>query len=367
MGQPKQWLPLGGRPLLYWTLRAFQECPAVREVVLVVPGEDLERARREVVEAYGLAKVRRIVAGGAERQDSVLNGFRALSGRPDLVMVHDGARPLVSREVLERAIQATAEHGATLSAVPVRDTLKRVDGAGGVVATLEREGVWQAQTPQTFRYELLEEAFELALREGVRATDEAGLVERLGHRVQVVMGSPENFKVTTPEDVELAEILLKEDKLRVGSGYDSHRLTRGRRLILGGVEVPFELGLAGHSDADVVAHALSDALLGAAALGDIGTHFPDTDERWRGADSLKLLSRVAGMVREKGFEIINVDATIHAQAPRLAEHIPLMRERLAAAMGVKPGQVSLKAKSEEGLGPVGRGESITALAVALLK
>ncbi len=208
MGRPKQWLPLAARPLLYWTLAAFEACPEVTEVVLVVPEEDVERARREIVLRYRLAKVRRVVAGGAERQDSVLAGFRALTSRPDIVMVHDGARPLISREVLERAIAATIECGATCTAVPARDTLKRVNAAGEIEATLPREAVWQAQTPQSFRYELLEEAFEVAAREGAAATDEAGLVERLGHRVRVVMGSRRNFKVTTPEDLELAERLL---------------------------------------------------------------------------------------------------------------------------------------------------------------
>jgi 2-C-methyl-D-erythritol 4-phosphate cytidylyltransferase/2-C-methyl-D-erythritol 2,4-cyclodiphosphate synthase len=368
MGRPKQWLPLAGRPLLSWTLAAFENCPAIDDIVLVVPEADIERARREVVEPFGLSKVRCVVAGGEERQDSVLNGFRALPGRPDLVMVHDGARPLVSREVLERAIEATASHGATLCAVPARDTLKRVDEGGVVLATVDRDAIWQAQTPQTFRYELLEAAFERALREGVRATDEAGLVERLGHPVRVVLGSRENFKVTAPEDIALAErILVQEDKLRIGMGYDSHRLTRDRKLILGGVEIPFELGLAGHSDADVLAHAISDALLGAAALGDIGTHFPETDDRWRGADSLKMLAQITQLVRDKGFEIMNVDATVRAQRPKLAAHIPLMRERLAAAMKIDVDKVSVKAKTEEGLGPVGRGEMIGAQAVALLK
>jgi 2-C-methyl-D-erythritol 4-phosphate cytidylyltransferase len=210
MGRPKQWLPLAGRPLLAWTLAAFEACPEVAEVVLVVPAEDIDRAGLEVVEPYGFRKVGRIVAGGSERQDSVENGFAALTSRPDLVMVHDGARCLVTPEVLSRAVAATAEHGATLAAVPVRDTLKRVDEAGVVLATVEREGLWQAQTPQTFRFDLLEEAIECARREGFRGTDEAALVERLGHRVRVVLGSARNFKVTTPEDVALAERLLKE-------------------------------------------------------------------------------------------------------------------------------------------------------------
>jgi len=209
MGEPKQWLPLAGRPLLAWTLAAFEACPEVTQVVLVVPQSDIERARREIVEAYGLGKVGRIVAGGLERQDSVMNGFAALEGQPEIVMVHDGARPLVSPAVLARAIEATARHGATLVAVPARDTLKQVNGAGEVLATLPREGVWQAQTPQSFRYEWLAAAFELARRENVLATDEAGLVERCGQRVHIVLGERRNFKVTTPEDLELAERLLK--------------------------------------------------------------------------------------------------------------------------------------------------------------
>jgi len=212
MGRPKQWLTLAGKPLLYWTLAAFERCPEVSGVVLVVPGDDLERVRREIVEPHELRKVRRIVAGGAERQDSVRNGFEILAGSPpDIVVVHDGARPLVTPDILSRAVEATILHGATLVAVPVQDTLKRVNEAGAVLGTLRREGLWQAQTPQSFRYELLEEAYEAAHREGFLGTDEAALVERLGHTVHIVEGSRRNFKVTTPEDIELAERLLKED------------------------------------------------------------------------------------------------------------------------------------------------------------
>lgn len=212
MGAPKQWLNIAGRPLLCWTLAAFERCPEVDYVVLVVPEADIELARRRVVEPCGLAKVRAVAAGGAERQDSVWNGLQALSAPPpDIVMVHDGARPLIEPEVLTRAVRATIECGATLCAVPVRDTIKRVGPAGEVMKTLPREGLWQAQTPQTFRYDVLATAFEEARRENFVATDEAALVERLGHQVRVVMGARRNFKVTTPEDIELAERLLKED------------------------------------------------------------------------------------------------------------------------------------------------------------
>jgi 2-C-methyl-D-erythritol 4-phosphate cytidylyltransferase/2-C-methyl-D-erythritol 2,4-cyclodiphosphate synthase len=303
------------------------------------------------------------VAGGAERQDSVAAALAALGpGFAGTVLVHDGARPFASPQLFARVAAAAEEPGwdGAAAALAVRDTLHRPDG--GVV---DRTGLWAAQTPQAFPAEVLRRA----LAAGVRATDEAALVTACGGRVRFVPGEPGNLKVTYPEDLALAERLCaaEDGGLRVGYGWDVHRLVPGRALVLGGVAIPSERGLLGHSDADVLCHAVMDACLGAAALGDIGTHFPPDDPRFAGADSLQLLRRVAALVAEAGWAVGNVDATVIAEAPRLAPHVPAMRAALAGALGVAPATVSVKATTAEGLGALGAGEGIAAHATASLR
>jgi 2-C-methyl-D-erythritol 4-phosphate cytidylyltransferase/2-C-methyl-D-erythritol 2,4-cyclodiphosphate synthase len=364
---PKVFVPLGGLPLLAWSLRAFGAHPAVDFVAVVVSPEYLQHARELC--AAELALPHAVVAGGPERRLSVHNGLRSLSDfQPDLVAIHDGARPLVSAQIISDSLVVAREHGAALATVGVVDTVKQVDASRRIVATLDRNQLQLAQTPQTFRYDLIARAHEQAEAEGWEVTDDAMLLERLGHPVYVSAGHWRNLKVTTPEDLWLAEALLGNDQpaQRLGHGFDLHRLVPGRRLVLGGVEIPYDRGLLGHSDADAALHAICDAILGATGLGDIGRHFPDTDPAYKDADSLKLTRRVAALAREAGWRVGNVDVTIIAQAPRLAPHVTAMREATAGALGVPPALVNFKATTTEKLGPIGKGEAIAAEAVALL-
>jgi len=285
---------------------------------------------------------------------------------PDLVAIHDGARPLVSDAIITDSLRVCRESGAALAAVPAGDTVKLLGEDRVVCATLDRRQVYLAQTPQSFRYDLICRAHEQAEREGWQVTDDAALVERLGHPVRISQGDPTNLKVTVPEDLRYAEWLLSgggTPALRVGHGWDLHRLAAGRPLVLGGVHVEHDMGLLGHSDADAALHAVCDAILGACALGDIGRHFPDTDPAYAGADSRDLTRRVVALAQAAGWRVGNVDVTIVAQAPRLAPHIEAMRQATAEALGVAVGAVSYKAKTAEGLGPVGREEAIAAEAV----
>jgi 2-C-methyl-D-erythritol 4-phosphate cytidylyltransferase/2-C-methyl-D-erythritol 2,4-cyclodiphosphate synthase len=449
MGAPgnKVFLPLGGRPILAHTLAAFEACAAVEAVAVVVAPGERERAA-EICAAAGCRKVTAIVEGGAERQDSVRAGLAALD--TDGVLVHDAARPLVTPERIDACRRAAEAHGAAALAVPVKDTIKVADDEGWIVATPERRTLWAVQTPQAFVRAELAEAHRLALADGVAATDDAMLLERLGRRVAVVEGDYGNLKITTPEDLWLAERLLarrgamegdvvggreagangtgdtgvavagagatdvgdstdttgatgaigasapaspgpasgtraefgtetmengndlritgegRTDMIRVGQGFDVHRLAEGRPCIIGGVRIPHEKGLLGHSDADVLLHAIADAVLGALALGDIGRHFPDTDPAYAGADSLVLLARVWAMAKERGYRIGNVDATIIAQEPKMAPHVPDMVRNIAGALECEPDRVSVKATTSERLGFTGRGEGIAAQAIVCL-
>jgi 2-C-methyl-D-erythritol 4-phosphate cytidylyltransferase/2-C-methyl-D-erythritol 2,4-cyclodiphosphate synthase len=365
----KVFLPIAGRPLLWWTLRAFQRCDPVGEIVLVV-GENDVAAASQLVEAAAFDKVRGICPGGAERGDSVRAGLARVSETAGVVAIHDGARPLVTQALIAACVAAADRLGAVIPAVPVVDTLKRVGPDETIAATVDRAELRAAQTPQTFRRSLLVEAYARAQADGFAGTDDAGLVERLGHPVHLVPGEPDNLKVTLPEDLERAEALLERRypavETRVGMGYDVHRLVTGRPLLLGGVRVPHSHGLEGHSDADVLLHAICDALLGAAGLGDIGLHFPNSDPRYAGIDSRRLLSAVTQLLAERGFEARQIDATLLAEAPRIRPHVPAMQAAIAEAAGCAPDRVSIKATTSEGLGFVGRQEGMAAWAVATI-
>ena len=336
--------------------------------VVVVVSRDWLGPTRELCSAE-LSIPWEVVEGGAERRMSVCNGLRALRDfHPDLVAIHDGARPLVSSDVISDSIDVARRCGAALATVNVVDTVKQVDAAQCITATLDRSQLQLAQTPQTFRYDLILQAHERAEAEGWEVTDDAMLVERLGYAVYASRGDRRNLKITVPEDLSMAQWLLESNKsaLRVGHGFDLHRLVEGRRLVLGGVNIEYANGLLGHSDADAALHALCDAILGAAGLGDIGQHFPDTDPAYEDADSLRLLGRVGELARAAGWAIGNVDVTILCQAPKLAPHLPAMRERTAAALGVAPDLINYKATTTEKLGPIGEGQAIAAEAVVLL-
>jgi 2-C-methyl-D-erythritol 4-phosphate cytidylyltransferase len=295
---PKLLLTLGDRPVLAHTLSAFERASLVEGVVVVASGANLNDCRG-VVSQFGFQKVSALVTGGAERQDSVRAGLEAVRGRADVVVVHDGARPYVTPGQIDASVAQIRASGGVVVAVPVKDTVK-VAADGRVIETLDRSRLWAAQTPQTFPFDLLWDAHQRARAEGFRGTDEASLVERAGGAVTILEGSCDNIKITTPEDLALGETILRREtrgEMRVGYGYDVHRLAEGRRLVLGGVEIPFGKGLLGHSDADVLCHAVADAVLGAAGLGDIGNLFPNTDPRYAGISSLVLLERVASPSR----------------------------------------------------------------------
>ncbi|MBQ3068743.1 MAG: 2-C-methyl-D-erythritol 2,4-cyclodiphosphate synthase [Clostridia bacterium] len=365
MGRPKLLIPLCGKTVLERTLRAFDTSCADALVVVTRP-ED-QAAFQEA--ALSLCTPCRFVSGGATRQESVANGLRAVEEQTTLIAVADGARPLITPEEIDRVIQKASETGAAAAAVRVKDTIKQADGNGVIVGTPDRATLWQVQTPQVFDAALYRKAMAAALEAGADLTDDCQLVERLGVKVTLVEASYENLKVTTPEDVVTAEAIIKRRggvRMRIGHGYDVHRLTEGRPCIIGGVEIPFEKGLLGHSDADVLTHAIMDALLGAAALGDIGGLFPDTDPAFKGADSIALLREVVARVTGKGYTIENIDATVLAQRPKLKPHIEAMREVIRRACGIELDRVNLKATTEEGLGFTGAMEGIAAHAVCLL-
>ncbi|MFO7607452.1 MAG: 2-C-methyl-D-erythritol 4-phosphate cytidylyltransferase [Desulfurivibrionaceae bacterium] len=369
---PKQYLELAGLPILVHTVRALQRSPRIKTIIIVAPGEHLARTR-ELVRRYGLTRVEQVVAGGLTRQDSVAAGLRCLPAGIDLVAVHDGVRPLIDPGLIDACLKRAGETGAAILAVPVKDTLKSV-GDEFVTANVGRAGLWQAQTPQAARIELLRRAFEVAAADGFTATDEAALLEHIDVKVSVVMGSAANLKVTRTDDLVLAEALLKPDRrgegevaiLRVGHGYDAHRLEEGRKLVLGGVVIPYERGLVGHSDADVLLHALADAMLGAAGLGDIGRHFPDSDPAFHGISSLVLLERVVEKVAGRNLRLVNADLTVIAQQPKLAPYFAQMLENIAKTVGVDAAFLNLKATTTEYMGFAGRGEGIAAHAVVSL-
>ena len=371
---PKQYLPLAARSVLDWSVAPLLRTDWIDCVVVVVAPGDTRAS--QLLGAHPRLVIRDV--GGAERRDSVLAGIESLGADlrdDDWVLVHDAARPGLSDAALERLRDVVAGEGVGgLLALPVADTVKRsgppagpVDQRHAASGTIARDGLWLAQTPQMFRASALRNA----LRSCATATDEASAIESAGGSPLLVPGERRNFKITTAEDLEMMASLLDAPAggadWRTGQGWDVHALVPGRRLVIGGVTIPHSHGLLGHSDADVLLHAVIDALLGAAALGDIGRHFPDSDPRWRGADSRALLRAVAAMLRERQWSIANVDATVIAQVPKLAPHIPGMVSAIAEDLGVAADRVNVKAKTSERLGYAGRGEGISAQAAVLLR
>jgi 2-C-methyl-D-erythritol 4-phosphate cytidylyltransferase/2-C-methyl-D-erythritol 2,4-cyclodiphosphate synthase len=359
---PKQFLRLAdGSTILERSVAAFERHDRIAEIVLALPPD-------AAPEAGGWTKVR-TVAGGARRQDSVANAFDAVAAHADVVLVHDAARPFVSAGIISRAIDAAAEHGAAIVALPVTDTVKHVtmeEGRRVIAGTIPRESIYLAQTPQAFARRVLAAAVALG-RSGVEATDEAALAELAGHPVHIVEGDADNMKITTAADLERARLRgAAATTSRVGTGYDLHRLVEGRALVIGGVTIASDRGALGHSDADVACHAVTDAILGAASQGDIGRHFPDSDPRWKGASSIDLLAQAAALVGAAGYRVANVDVTIVLERPKIAPHLSAIRDGLAGALGIGADCVSVKGKTNEGVDAVGRGEAIAAHAVALV-
>ncbi|MBI2219736.1 MAG: 2-C-methyl-D-erythritol 4-phosphate cytidylyltransferase [Acidobacteria bacterium] len=373
---PKQFARVGGRTLLERSVAAFARCDRVNEIIVAGPagaGPELMAG----LEGCAGGKTLRAVAGGARRQDSVANAFDATPPHADVVVVHDAARALVTEDLISRTIDAAAAEGAAIAAMPSRDTVKRVgrgDLASAIVReTIPRDEIYLAQTPQAFRRAVLADAVRLG-RSGADATDEAMLAEQAGHPVRIVESDETNLKVTTQKDLAVAEAIVKAggpgpkaERVRVGIGYDLHRLVEGRPLILGGVRIPFERGPHGHSDGDAVCHALTDAVLGAVAAGDIGRHFPDTDPRWKDADSVFMLRAAVEIAREAGFTVESADAIVILERPKLAPHVEAIAAKIAEALGTPAARVSIKGKTNEGVDAVGRGEAVAVHALVVLR
>lgn len=363
-GIDKMLVPLAGVPVVLRSVRALAASDCIDSLVIVTRTECMETLRTLCAE---VSKPVTVVAGGASRPESVLAGLAALPEGTELAAIHDGARPLVTQTVIAEAVEAAGRCGAAAPAVPVHDTIKQA-GNGLVRATPERKTLFAVQTPQVFDVKLLKTVLRAAMERGIALTDDCSAVEAAGKPVVLTQGCEENLKITTPVDLTLAEAILKRRKtMRIGHGYDVHRLTEGRKLILGGVEIPFERGLDGHSDADVLVHALMDALLGAAGLRDIGVLFPDNDPAYKNISSMLLLDRVMLTLEHAGYAVGNVDVTVLAQRPKLKDYIPVMRENLARAMKIPLDCVNIKATTEEGLGFTGSGEGIACHAVCLLE
>lgn len=356
----KTLLPVAGIPAC---IRAYRTLTSVLDGAVVVVRAGEEALFQSAFAAYGEAPYQ-IVAGGADRQASVYAGLCALPESCAEVLVHDGARPLVSEHTVRAVLSSVRQFGTGVAAMPVRDTIKRADAKGRVLETPDRAELFAMQTPQGFRKETLLKAHR---KIKARMTDDAALVEALGEEVRLVMSEPSNIKLTSGEDVVMARALAGGGALRIGQGTDAHRLVEGRKLVLCGVEIPYERGLLGHSDADAALHALADALLGAAALGDIGRHFPDTDARYDGISSLILLQKTREILATHGFSPVNCDVTVIAQAPKLAPYIDRMRQNIADALRMDINAVSVKATTTERMGYEGRGEGISALAVAMIR
>ncbi len=382
-GIPKQYMEILGKPVLTRTVEAFSQNAFTDEVYVVVNREYVEACERaycggsgDCVEAgiAGLDKVKKIVYGGAERQDSVYAALSVIPSDVDFVLVHDGARPFITNGIIDALIESTVKHGAAATAVPVKDTIKSAEN-GIFTETLDRSRVYSIQTPQGFGRTLLLAAYRKAFRENFYGTDDAVLVEKMGEKVYLVKGDYNNIKITTKEDITVGDAILRAregqsvsaEEPRTGTGFDVHRLTEGRKLILGGVEIPHEKGLLGHSDADVLLHSIMDALLGAAALGDIGRHFPDSDESYRGISSLLLLKKVKKLVEEGGYDIGNIDVTVIAQRPKIAPYIREMTVRIAKTLGIEENRINIKGTTTERLGFCGREEGIAAQASVLIR
>lgn len=415
---PKQYGNLGGMSILARTVKAFDGEKEIDDIIIVTNEAYLDRCREELSQLRLMEKVRAILPGGKERQDSIYQAIRCLSEEVDIVLVHDGVRPFVTGELIRRTIETAKEYGAAVAAVPVKDTIKTVED-DFLTKTLDRSQLYSVQTPQGFRRELLTRAYEEAIQNRDYGTDDAFLVERIGGKSHIVLGDYYNIKITTTEDMVFGEAILKltdegscqceeqpkqvhelplngetmkdgktmtngenmtdgetmtkethahfEEEVRTGSGYDVHKLVPGRKLILGGVEIPYEKGLLGHSDADVLLHAIMDGLLGAAALGDIGRHFPDKDESYRDISSLLLLKKVGELLSEKGFYPVNIDATIIAERPKIAPYVGQMIDMISETLPIEKSRVNIKGTTTEGLGFCGRGEGIAAQAAVLIK
>jgi 2-C-methyl-D-erythritol 4-phosphate cytidylyltransferase / 2-C-methyl-D-erythritol 2,4-cyclodiphosphate synthase len=373
-GLPKQYRPLLGRSVLAHTLEALHAAAPQAVLATVIHADDRELYEAAAQELCADARERLLAPsiGGASRQHSVRNGLEALASLekpPKVVLIHDAARPFADAALIARAIDAALDHGAAAPGVPLADTIKEVDAAGKVTATPERARLRAVQTPQSFAFDLILQAHRTAASKALEFTDDAMIAEHAGHAVHIFEGDPANFKLTTSEDFLRATALLLNalPDVRTGQGYDVHAFDEGEKVWLGGVAIPHSHGLAGHSDADVLMHAITDAIFGAIADGDIGSHFPPSDPQWKGAASSIFLKRACERVRERGGMIAHIDATIVCELPKIGPHRDAIRASLAAIMDLDIDRVAIKATTSERLGFTGRQEGMAALAIATVR
>jgi 2-C-methyl-D-erythritol 4-phosphate cytidylyltransferase/2-C-methyl-D-erythritol 2,4-cyclodiphosphate synthase len=378
--RPKQFLPLAGRPIMLRAIDCILSVQNLLEVVIALPSEHLAEAGPLLAQLQSQTPLT-CIEGGKTRQASVARAVASLPLDAELILVHDAVRPLCPPDLVHRTLRAAWETGAAVPGISATDTIKRVSRRGRILATPPREELYAIQTPQCFRADILRSALEQAAEAGFVGTDESSVVRWAGHPVAVVEGEPANIKITRPLDALMAELLVsggsslaasavaaaREAKMRIGHGVDYHRLVEGRKLILGGIEIPFEKGLEGHSDADALTHAICDALLGAAGLGDIGRHFPDDAACNRNRCSLEFLREVGAKIQDAGWTVDNVDATLLAQQPRLAPYMPAMKANIARCLELGGDAINIKATTTEGMNAEGRGEGISAQAVVLLR
>lgn len=366
---PKQYLEVDGMSILRRTAAVFAAIPYVKQLIVACSPQYADSVVDQLGDLFEPGIGLLTVDGGAQRQDSVRNALRCEALIGSLVAIHDAVRPNVSRALVDRVCEAAHNMGAAIPAIAARDTVKRSVDKTRISETLPRDQIWLAQTPQTFEAGLIRKAHELAFADGFYGTDDASLVEHMGHRVDLVDGDPSNIKITSPEDLAYLNAMPKSatfPDIRVGYGYDVHRLEHGRDLVLGGVKVPHDRGLLGHSDADALLHAITDAVLGAMALGDIGSHFPDTDPANKDLDSRIFLRHALTLARERGYSVGNIDATVVAEKPKLRPYIDTIRAEIAEESDISVDRVSVKATTSERLGFVGRQEGMAVMATVLL-
>ncbi len=370
-GETKQFIEICGLPVIVRTLLQFQTSPYIDEIIVVSKEDELD-IYPEVISKYGLTKIKKTVKGGPTRQDSVLNGFKAISDRSKFVCIHDGVRCLITQENIRDVLRSAYACGCSCASSKIYDTLKMADSDSNIESTPDREKARSAQTPQVFKTDIYRACAYSAKSEGLTVTDDCMLVEHYGFKIKLVDCGRNNLKITTKDDLVLADAIIRDREnkgnlyMRIGHGYDVHRLVEGRKLILGGVTIPHDKGLYGHSDADVLVHAIMDSVIGALGLGDIGLHFPDNDKKYKDIDSCVLAKKTAELLFEHGYKVSNIDATIILQSPKVRPYIEQMQENIAKIYSVPKSCINIKATTEEGLGFTGEKLGIAAHSVCLI-
>ncbi|MGE0252762.1 MAG: bifunctional 2-C-methyl-D-erythritol 4-phosphate cytidylyltransferase/2-C-methyl-D-erythritol 2,4-cyclodiphosphate synthase [Dongiaceae bacterium] len=365
-GLPKQYQKLGSKPVLRWCLEAFENHPEISKIAVVVHPQDID-IYAECID--GLQKMLPPIVGGVTRQESVARGLEELKNHsPRFVLIHDAVRPFVTNELVDRILAALKDHKAVLPALAVTDTIHQKNPKNQTQRLLERQYLAAAQTPQGFFFEAIVEAHKKAATATVDFTDDVAVIQAFGTPAQIVEGDPRNIKITSPEDIlRLEQHLYPTSRLKFGQGFDVHRFKKGKSVRLGGIDIPFDKSLDGHSDADVVLHAICDAMLGCISAGDIGVHFPPHDEKWRGVDSAVLVAEVLKLLAQNHASLQQADITVLAEAPKIGPHRDQMLDRLAEILQLPRTAINVKATTLEGLGFIGRGEGIAAQAIVSVR